>query len=349
MATTIKDIAKELGVSAAAVSKALNNRPGIGLPLKLRIEKKAQELGYAPYLKARQTGMYERSLKYLAVIYARAGEHLVGEIEAGIKETIRDSGFYELHYTVDVHNDLYDEQRKEVFLDKIISEKGVCGLISAFLSLSGSTIAKLQKNNIPVVLLNNYSDYGQCVVIDNIEASFKVTKKLIELGHKKIGLIMPEESKESIWQDRLEGYKKALKENKLSYDPYLIVYEHTFDLKEAGLATKALLEREPSVTAIIYGSDLQAYGGLKMLRELEKNIPDDVAVIGFDDMPFSRVSNPPLTSVKQPMRKMGQIGARLLLDAISEKKFPNKAVTLKSELILRRSCQKDIPEEKWLS
>ncbi len=349
MATTIKDIAKELGVSTAAVSKALNNRPGIGLPLKLRIEKKAQELGYAPYLKARQTGMYERSLKYLAVIYAKAGEHLVGEIESGIKETIKDSGFYELHYTVDVYNDLYDEQRKEVFLDKIISEKGVCGLISAFLSLSGSTIAKLQKNNIPVVLLNNYSDYGQCVVIDNIEASFKVTKKLIELGHKKIGLIMPEESKESIWQDRLEGYKKALKENKLPYDPYLIVYEHTFDLKEAGLATKVLLEREPSVTAIIYGSDLQAYGGLKMLRELEKNIPDDVAVIGFDDMPFSRISNPPLTSVKQPMRKMGQMGARLLLDAIAEKKFPNKVVTLKSELILRRSCQKDIPEEKWLS
>lgn len=348
MAATIKDIAKELGVSAAAVSKALNNRPGIGLPLKLRIEKKAQELGYAPYLKARQTGMYERSLKYLAVIYAKAGEHLVGEIESGIKEIIKDSGFYELHYTVDVHNDLYDEQRKEVFLDKIISEKGVCGLISAFLSLSGSTIAKLQKNNIPVVLLNNYSDYGQCVVIDNIEASFKVTKKLIELGRKKIGLIMPEESKESVWQDRLEGYKKALKENKLPYDPYLIVYEHTFDLKEAGLATKVLLEREPSVTAIIYGSDLQAYGGLKMLRELEKNIPDDVAVVGFDDMPFSRVSNPPLSSVRQPMRKMGQVGAQLLLDAISEKKFPNKVVTLKSELILRRSCQKDIPEEKWL-
>lgn len=349
MSITIKEIAKELGVSAAAVSKALNNRPGIGLPLKLRIEKKAQELGYAPYLKARQTGMYERSLKYLAVIYARAGEHLVGEIETGIKETIRDSGFYELHYTVDVYNELYDEQRKEVFLDKIISEKGACGLISAFLSLSGSTIAKLQKNNIPVVLLNNYSDYGQCVVIDNIEASFKVTKKLIELGHKKIGLIMPEESKESIWQDRLEGYKRALRENKLPYDPYLIVYEHTFDLKEAGLATKVLLEREPSVTAIIYGSDLQAYGGLKMLQELEKNIPGDVAVIGFDDMPFSRVSNPPLASVKQPMRKMGQIGARLLLDAISEKKFPNKAVTLKSELILRKSCQKDIPEERWLS
>ena len=348
MAVTIKDIAKELGVSPAAVSKALNNRPGIGLPLKLRIEKAARRLGYAPYLKARQTGMYERSMKYIAVIYARAGEHLVGEIEVGIKEVIKDSGYYELRYTVDTYNDLYDNQRKEVFLEKVISDNGIVGLISVFLDLSDSTIARLQKSNIPVVLLNNKSDYGQCVLIDNVDASFEVTKKLLELGRKKIGLIMPEESSEFVWQDRLEGYKKALKEYKVAYDPYLIVYEHTFALKDSGLATKALIDRSPEVNAIIYGSDLQAYGGLKILREMEKRVPEDIAVIGFDDLPFSRISDPPLCSVQQPMREMGETGAKLLLEAISKKKFPNKMITLKSELILRKSCQKDIPEEKWL-
>ena len=349
MAVTIKDIAKELGVSPAAVSKALNSRPGIGLPLKLKIEKTARRLGYAPYLKARQTGMYERSMKYIAVIYARAGEHLVVDIESGIKDAIKDSGYYELRYTVDIYNDLYDNQRKEVFLDKIIHDNGIVGLISAFLDLSDSTIARLQKSNIPVVLLNNYSDYGQCVLIDNVDASYEATKKLLELGRRKIGLIMPEESSEFIWQDRLEGYKKALKEKKVDYDPYLILYEHTFALKEAGLATKALIDRSPEVDGIIYGSDLQAYGGIKILHEMGKRVPDDIAVLGFDDLPFSRISNPPLSSVRQPMRKMGEMGAKLLLDAIAKKKFPNKVVTLKSELILRKSCLKDIPEEKWIS
>ncbi|MFA5148297.1 MAG: LacI family DNA-binding transcriptional regulator [Candidatus Omnitrophota bacterium] len=348
MAITIKDIAKELGVSPAAVSKALNNRPGIGLPLKLKIEKAARRLNYAPYLKARQTGMYERSMKYIAVIYARAGEHLVYEIEAGIKDAIKDSGFYELRYTVDTYNDLYDNQRKEVFLDKILHDNGVVGLISAFLDLSDSTIARLQKSNIPVVLLNNYSDYGQCVLIDNVESSFEATKRMLELGRKKIGLIMPEESSEFIWQDRLEGYKKALKEKKVPYDPYLIVYEHTFSLKESGLATKALMDRMPDTDAIIYGSDLQAYGGLKILREMGTRVPEDVAVLGFDDMPFSRITDPPLASVRQPMKKMGEMGAKLLLDAVTKKKFPNKVVVLKSEIVLRKSCQKDIPEEKWI-
>jgi LacI family transcriptional regulator len=348
MAITIKYIAKELGVSPAAVSKALNNRPGIGLPLKLRIEKAARRLNYAPYMKARQTGMYERTMKYIAVIYARAGEHLVSEIEAGIKDAIKDSGYYELRYTVDIYNDLYDNQRKEVFLDKIINDNGIVGLISVFLDLSDSTIARLQKSNIPVVLLNNYSDYGQCVLIDNVESSFEATKRILELGRRKIGLIMPEESSEFIWQDRLEGYKKALKDKKVPYDPYLIVYEHTFSLKEAGLATKALMDRMPDTDAIMYGSDLQAYGGLKMLREMGKKIPEDVAVLGFDDMPFSRISDPPLASVRQPMKKMGEVGAKLLLEAVAKKKFPNKVVTLKSEIVLRKSCQKDIPEEKWL-
>jgi LacI family transcriptional regulator len=292
--------------------------------------------------------MYERSMKYIAVIYARAGEHLIVDIESGIKDAIKDSGYYELRYSVDIYNDLYDNQRKEVFLDKIIHDNGIVGLISAFLDLSDSTIARLQKSNIPVVLLNNYSDYGQCVLIDNVDASYEATKKLLDLGKKRIGLIMPEESSEYIWQDRLEGYKKALKEKKADYDPYLIVYEHTFAIKEAGLATKALIDRSPEVDAIIYGSDLQAYGGLKILREMGKRVPEDIAVIGFDDLPFSRISDPPLCSVRQPMKKMGEMGAKLLLDAISKKKFPNKIITLKSEIIPRKSCQKEIPEEKWL-
>lgn len=349
MAVTIKDIAKELGVSPAAVSKALNNRPGIGLPLKIRIEKAARRLNYAPYLRARQTGMYERSMKYIAVIYARAGEHLVSSIESGIKDALKDTGYYELLYTVDTYNDLYDNQRKEVFIDKVIHDSGVVGLISAFLDLSDSTIARLQKGNIPVVLLNNYSDYGQCVLIDNIESSFEATKRMLELGRRKIGLIMPEESSEFIWQDRLEGYKKALREKKVPYDPYLIVYEHTFSLKDSGLATKTLIDRVSDTDAIIYGSDLQAYGGLKMLKEMGKKVPEDIAVLGFDDMPFSRISDPPLASVRQPMKKMGEMGAKLLLEAVTKKKFPNKVIKLKSEIVLRKSCQKDIPEEKWLT
>lgn len=348
MSVTIKKIAKEVGVSVAAVSKALNNRPGVSLPLKLRIEKVAERLGYSPYVKARKTGMYARGLKYIGVIYARAGEHLVREIQEGIDSVLKGSGFYEIRYSVNIYGELYDEQRKEIFLEKILEDKSIVGLLSVFLDISDVTIAKLQKEKIPVVLLNNYSDYGQCVFIDNLNASYKVVKKFIELGHKNIGLIMPEEWTEQVWHDRFEGYKKALKEHGITYNPSQIIYEHSFDLKESGLATKTLLEREPEVTAILYGSDVQAYGGMKALQEMGFNIPDDIAVIGFDDMSYSRISNPPLASVKQPMREMGEKGAKLLLESIEKEKFPHKSLKLNAELIIRKSLQKDIPEEKWL-
>jgi len=348
MTVTIKDIAREAGVSPAAVSKALNNRGGISLPLKRKIEKIAHRRGYAPYIKARQTGMYASALRYIGVIYAYAGEHLIRDIQNGIDTALRDSGFYELRYSVNIYSHLYDEERKEIFIDKILQDKSIVGLVAVFLKLSDSVIAKLQKHGIPVVLLNNYSDYGNCVFVDNVEAGSQVAGTLIKLGRKKIGIIMPEESSETVWEQRLAGFKLALSEAHITYDPYLLVYEHSFSLEEAAQATKTLLQKEPKIDAIIYGSDIQAYGGMEALREMGRKIPEDVAVIGFDNMTFSRITDPPLSTVRQPMFEMGKEGARMLLEAIKKKDFSHQAIKLKSQLILRQSTHKDIAKEKLL-
>ncbi|MDD5644591.1 MAG: LacI family DNA-binding transcriptional regulator [bacterium] len=345
---TITDVAKEAGVSAAAVSKALNNRGGISIPVQRKIEKIAQRLGYSPYIKARQSGMYAGALKYIGVIYASAGEHLTREIQNGVDSVIQDSGLYELRYALNLQSQTYSEERKAIFLDKIMQDKSIAGLISVFLGISDSNIARLHKSGVPVVLLNNKSDCGMSVYIDNIEACCDAVKELIGLGRKKIGIIMPSESTENVWAQRLEGYKKALAENKIQYDPYLMVSETSFQLKESALATVELIEREPGVDAIIYGSDVQAYGGMEALKELNKRIPEDIAVAGFDDMTFSRVSDPPLSSVKQPMFEMGREGAKMLVEAIKEKDFSSKIVKLKSRIVLRQSTHKDLPREKLI-
>ncbi|MEA3346570.1 MAG: LacI family DNA-binding transcriptional regulator [Candidatus Auribacterota bacterium] len=348
MSVTIKNIAKEAGVSPGTVSKALNNRGGVRLPLKRKIEKIARRMSYSPYIKARQSGMYDSATKYIGIIYAYAGEQLVRDIQNGIDGVLRDLGFYELRYNVNIVGDLYNEERKKEFIDKILQDKSIVGLLSVFLKISDANIAGLQKNGIPVVLLNNYSDCGKCVLTDNVEAGFQVTKMLIGLGRKKIGLIMPEETSEVIWQERLAGYKKALSEANIAYDPYLLVYEHSFSLKESAQATKVLLEKEPGVDAIIYGSDVQAYGGMEALKEMGRKIPDDIAVIGFDDMTFSGITDPPLSSVKQPMFEMGRLAAHLLVDAIKNKDFSHQVVELKSKIIKRRSTHKEIAREKFL-
>ena len=348
MSVTIKEVAKEAGTSIGTVSKALNNRPGIRLPLKREIEKIAQRMGYSPYIKSRQAGMYSRSLSYIGIIYAYAGEHLLTGVQDGIYEILGKSDFYELRYNVSVYRQLYNEERKEMFIEKITQDKSIAGVISVFLKLSEANIAKLNRNDMPVVLLNNYSDYGKCVFVDNVEASFKATTALIAAGKKKIGLIMPQETSEQVWQERLMGYKKALAKARIRYDPYLLVYEHTFDLKKAANATKVLLEKEPKINGILYGSDTQAYGGMEALKEMGKRIPEEVAVAGFDDMPFSSITEPPLTSIRQPMREMGKLGAQMLLNAIKKKDFSHQAVKLKTELILRQSTNKDIAREKLL-
>ncbi len=348
MGIRIKDIAKEIGVTAPTVSKALNNRPGINKELRSRIKKTAERLGYAPYMTARETGMYDQGVKTIAVIYSRVGQHLIDMLQQGTDKIIYGNGFYELRYTLDVSNILITpEKENELLLDRLLKDQRISGILFAFLTVSDITLAQFHKRKIPTVLLNNYTDYGKCVTINNKQAMYNVIKKLFELGHTQIGLIMPNENLEQVWQDRLNGYKQYLKEKSLTYNPNLIIHEQTFQLENAGFATKQLIQAHPEITAIVYGSDTQAYGGYKALRDMGKKIPDDIAVVGFDDMVFNRVMTPSLSSVHQPIDQMGEMGAKMLIQAIKNKDFTHKVIELKTNFILRGSCLKDYKEPHW--
>ena len=345
---TLKDIADEVNVSSAAVSRALNKRGGVSLPIQRKIEKIAERYGYSPYIKARQSGIFSSNLNNIAILYAFAGEHLTKEIQRGINSILKKTEFYELRLNIDDELHVYNEERKKIFIDRIIQDNSIRGLLSVFIRISESEIGRLQKNNIPVILLNNKSNFGKCIYIDNVDAGYKATIELIKLNRKKIGLIMPPETTENVWADRIDGYRKALKEAKIKYDPYLIIPENTFSLKESALATNELLKREPEIDGIIYGCDKQAYGGIEALKELGKNIPQEIAVIGFDNIEFSRITNPPITSVQQPMFDMGKEAARMLIESIKNKNFKFKEVKLKTKLILRQSTHINIKKEKFL-
>lgn len=343
---TIKDIARELRISIAAASKALNDLPGVSDSLRIKVKKTAERMGYKKYLKASLVNRYGRNLKFIVVLYGRIGGNIMEQLEAGIDENIRKRGYYELRYLIDVSKELYSEDKKELFLDTILKEKGVVGVLACFLKLSDVLIAKLYKNKIPVALLENYTDFGRCITIDNVKASYRAVGKLIELGHKKIGCIMAQEDIDHVWADRLEGYKKALKDKEIGYDPTLIVYENSVGINEAGLATKELLGKDPQITAILYGSDRQAYGGISALRELGKRIPEDIAIIGFDDIEFNKILTPSLSSVRQPIKELGELGINMLFESIEKNDFSHKSVVLDTELMLRGSCLKDYKEYK---
>lgn len=348
MSVTIKDIAAEAGVASSTVSKALNNRGSVSLPLRQKIRKIAERLGYAPYVKARERGMYASSTPHIAVIYAFAGDHLVAPVQKAIDGAIGRAGYYEVRYTVNPAQDVYARDKSAEFFDKIICDKSIAGVISAFFHLVDAVVARFQRAGLPVVILNSRSDCAKCVVTNNAAVNESLATMLLESGRRRIGVVMPEEGSESIWQLRLDGYKAALGRAGLAYDPGLLVYESTFTLEGAARATKELVDRYADLDAIMYGSDVQAYGGLEALKELGKSIPGEIAVTGFDDMSYSRVCHPPLTSIRQPMEAMGRTAAELLLQAIQRKDLSPSVTELESKIVRRQSTHSNVPRETFL-
>jgi DNA-binding LacI/PurR family transcriptional regulator len=341
MSATIYDIAREAQVSIGAVSKALNNRPGVSEELRERIKGIANRLQYFPYIKSRENGLMAQESK-------RSGAHLLDEIQQGIDAALDASGFRELRFTVQI-NDMVQESTKKFIFDKIFNDAQICGALFVFIPLTDSDIARFKRTNIHVVQLNNFSNFGQSVSIDDFGAAYEATSQLIKLGHRVIGFVLPNDVVDQVWRDRLAGYKKAITDQGFEYDGSWIGNESSFVPKESGLVTHELLVNNPSMTAILYGSDIQALGGLRMLREMHLRVPEDIAVIGFDDMQICDLLDPPLASVHLPMLEQGKLGTEMLLESIKAKSFTNEKRVLKSKLVLRRSADKVIPQPTWLA
>ncbi len=337
MSTTIKQISKISGFSIATISKVLNERPGISTPTKIKIRQIAEKLNYFPYCKPRTSGLSQRMFKYIGILNTQYEYYIRSQVESGIEDILSSDGYHILKLAFDEeHNILCD---KELFFRTIEQDKSIVGLLSNTLGLSDKIISKLNNNGIPVVIIDKYTDFGKCIVVDNEQAIYDAVIKLISLGHTNIGFICPESVGKDIWDERLNGYKRALIESGIEYNPQLIEHENTFNMELVEIATKNLLERVQHLTAIVYISDRMAIAGMKAIRDCGLKIPDDISVVGFDDIEFDNYLTPSLSSIRQPAYEMGKKAARLLLDAIKENNYKHEVVRLKTELILRESVR----------
>ncbi|MBN2406506.1 MAG: LacI family DNA-binding transcriptional regulator [Elusimicrobia bacterium] len=328
----IKDIAEKLKVSPSAVSLALNDKEGVGPGLRLKIKNLAAKMGYI------QNGLRLKS-NYIAVLYAYTGGHIFTEIDAGITNVLKEYGYSELRSTFHV-DEFIDEEKQNLYFERFIDEKSVAGIILMSLRVSDVQISRLVRNGIPVVSLNNDSSYGLSVNINEEMGGYIAAKSLIESGHRKIGMILPDIWYDTVWNRRKEGYSRALSEYGLVYDPGLIEPENSFVKEGMEKAPMNLLRRHPDLTAVIFASDLQAFTGMKKMQEEGIRIPEDISVIGFDNMIFCSMSNPPLTSVKNKFYDMGRLGAQMLIDRINNNLPDDKVVSLLPELVIRESISR---------
>jgi LacI family transcriptional regulator len=338
MSVTLNEIAKKIGVSTSTVSKVLNNRSGVSDEVRVRILKTAEQLRYFPYIKARESGIFRQSSKYIVEIYGHANEHIIYNITNGLKHVINGTKYYEISYQMtDIEN---RDSKLELFFDHILRDNEICGLISVFVPIDEKIINELQKNNVFISLVNTKTDIASYVVIDEKKAAHDAVTFIAHTGCKKIGLITPGNRIIPVWDDRIEGFKAGLRDCGIDYNPDLIEYETSFQMSNIKLATAELLRKNPDIDAIIYASDIQAYSGMQYLKEQNIKIPDQISVMGFDDLEFSSLIVPSLTSVRQPFWEIGKIAASHLMDMINAQKAIIKKQVVETSIIVRDSTKK---------
>jgi len=335
MKITIKDIARIAKVSHTTVSRALNNKPRIHPQTKEKILSIARELNYQPNFFARS--LVTKRTKILGLVITTIANPFYSELAQGIETTARSLGYNIILCSTD-----YELTTEKQYIDMLRS-KGVDGIIFTSAHIGDPNIIELAEEGFPMILVNRRTyhptvrekvDY---VGVDNILGGFLAVEHLIRLGHKRIGIIGGS-SESSVGFERLEGGKKALKTYGLeAREDYFL--EGDF-LKESGYqGGKRFLRMDKPPTAIFATNDYMALGTYQAIVEEGVRIPEEIALVGFNDIEFTSMRGIDLTTVGQKKYEMGALAVKKLVERIKgEGTESSKEVILEPELIIRRTC-----------
>ncbi len=329
MGITIKDIAREAGVSITTVSRVLNNKPDVSEETKDRITTLIDQLGYNPNSIAR--GLVLQKTYTIGLIIPDITNPFFPEVARGIEDAARQLGYSVIFYNTDNH---INEEKKAI---EVLKGKQVDGLIVSLSIDNKEELIKLNQEDFPVVQIDRKAGFNQstAVTIDNRLSAYKATAYLVRLGHKKIGHLTGDLHTLTA-QERLEGYKDALKEHGLEIKKEWILYgNYTKDPVRDEI--KALLKKQDRPTAIFAANDLMATAVYKAVHECGLNIPEDISIVGHDNIELSSLVTPALTTMTQPKYKMGKLAAIFLIKDIEGKTYKHKDIVLDTELVERDS------------
>jgi LacI family transcriptional regulator len=328
--TTIKDVAKQAGVSTATVSRVLNNDPRVTPAYRQAVLDAVSELDYRRDRIARNLRV--RHSQIIGLIISDIQNPFFTSVVRGVEDVAHDND-----YTVILGNSDEDPLKERLYLDIMISERAA-GVIISPASETGNHSQMVLRAGIPVVAVDRrmLDLEVDTVVVDNFEGAYRAVRHLLQLGHRRIGFIGGP-LQVTTARERRDGYLSALSEQGIPSDPALV---KVTDLKMGGgySAIYQVLEIEDPPTAIFSANNLITLGALNCIHEKGLRIPQDIAIVGFDDMPWATSLNPPLTAVAQPTYELGRLAADLLLQRIKDTDRQVVEVKLGSRLIIRDSC-----------
>jgi LacI family transcriptional regulator len=333
---TIFDVAKEAGVSYSTVSRVLNNKEHVSPEKRERVLRAMAELGYVANVQARTLAGGRSHI--VGLLVHGLDTSYIGEIMKGIDNELNHANYDLMLYTT------HRRKTKESAYVIKLTRNLVDGLLLVLPRNAEAYLETLRQRHFPHVLVDHQglpTVEAPAVGATNWQGAYEATGYLIELGHRRIGFITGTMDV-GCAQERLAGYKAALEKHGFVVDPELI-REGDFLQPRGYICAKELLAVAEPPTAIFASNDISAFGVMEAVRDHSLQIPRDISIVGFDDIPQAASVHPPLTTVRQPLEQMGSIAARMLLKYIVEPDQPVERIELPTELIIRQSCREPLP------
>lgn len=346
---TIQDIARLAGVSKATVSRVLNHKPTVDPDIRERVMKIVNERGFVPSITA--TVLRGGRTQLIGVLAPPLTWPYVPEIMLGVAEVTERTAYEVVLYTISParnHSDV---------LDRILAMKLTSGLLAIMPGQLGSHLDYLYKQGVPIVTIEDQVAPANTpwIGINNVSSAYEATHYLLSLGHRRVGHILGPEHF-LCTRERYEGYRRALCEAGLEPDPRLI-WQGDFATSGGRECAHQIFSLPPDErpSALFAANDQTAFGVMDIAPQYGVRIPDDLALMGFDDMPIAAFTKPGLTTIRQPHREMGETACELLLSLVDPRNYSfqhtretfsrtgeggskNLRLLLPTKLIVRESC-----------
>lgn len=339
MSPTLEEVAKLAGVSRSTVSRVINNHPNVRPEVRERVWRIIREVGYQPHAAARSLATNRTQIIGMLIpesVTTLFTDPFFALLLRGATEACN-SHQYQLILSLFTAS----TDRQEMY-HRILRSNSLDGAIVASASLDDPLIPNLLHDRVPFISIGRYPDERvHYVDVDNIEGARMAVEHLIRLGHRRIATITGPLDMVA-GQDRLTGYRQALEARGIPVEEELIV-EGDFTESGGMAAMQRLLPASPS--AVFVASDMMAIGALKALRQADLQVPHDVALVSFDDVPLASAIEPPLTTVRQPIERMGSMAVEVLLSVLQtspQEEAPTQRIVLPTELVIRASCGSDL-------